>query len=160
MKIRYGFVSNSSSSSFIVAFPRIPSSIEDTKYILFGNAEENIIGLDYYDKKYTTSEIATTVFDEIQNQQPAKISVMIETIERGWVDDMPENPDRYTKKSAEDFSKKLHIYALQKTEKFIEYNQDKIIFIFHFSDNDGSYEGTLEHGDIFNRLNHIHINEH
>jgi len=36
MKTRNGFVSNSSSSSFIVAIPEVPKTIEDTMVMLFG----------------------------------------------------------------------------------------------------------------------------
>ena len=38
MKIRNGFVSNSSSSSFIVIFPRAPTSAEDLHELLFGKS--------------------------------------------------------------------------------------------------------------------------
>jgi hypothetical protein len=40
MKIRNGFVSNSSSSSFIVALPFEPKSREDVKKTLFDNSPE------------------------------------------------------------------------------------------------------------------------
>ena len=35
MKIRNGFVSNSSSSSFVVAFPKMPKDVQELKQILF-----------------------------------------------------------------------------------------------------------------------------
>ena len=37
MKIRNGFVSNSSSSSFIVAFPEKPKSAEHVRKMMFGD---------------------------------------------------------------------------------------------------------------------------
>jgi hypothetical protein len=41
MKIRNGFVSNSSSSSFLVAFDKVPESLEEVKNIMFPNEEYN-----------------------------------------------------------------------------------------------------------------------
>ena len=42
MKIRNGFVSNSSSSSFVVAFDKKPETVEELKKLLFG--EEEVYG--------------------------------------------------------------------------------------------------------------------
>ncbi|KKK77527.1 hypothetical protein LCGC14_2852710, partial [marine sediment metagenome] len=39
MKIRQGFISNSSSSSFIVAFPKIPKNQNELQTMLFGDKE-------------------------------------------------------------------------------------------------------------------------
>ena len=51
MKIRNGFVSNSSSSSFIVAFPKMPDSKEELKSFL--NSD---IDISYYDKEPYTQQ--------------------------------------------------------------------------------------------------------
>ena len=44
MKVRTGFVSNSSSTSFIVAFPQDPYSIEVVHEMMFGNEHKEIRG--------------------------------------------------------------------------------------------------------------------
>lgn len=50
MKIRNGFVSNSSSSSFIVSFDKKPSSAEELREILFGDKEYIEHRYDLFDK--------------------------------------------------------------------------------------------------------------
>ena len=67
MKIRNGFVSNSSSSSFIVKFPRIPNSIEDVTKILFGDKTKYYSP--YNDVVWDVSEVSETVFNDIQSQK-------------------------------------------------------------------------------------------
>lgn len=63
MKIRNGFVSNSSSSSFIVAFPRKPQTASDVFKFMFNNEEYEISG--YCGDKLCTKDIANKVFDDI-----------------------------------------------------------------------------------------------
>ena len=45
MKIRTGFVSNSSSSSFVVAFSHRPKSVKDLKEMMFGKQEWHYTGI-------------------------------------------------------------------------------------------------------------------
>lgn len=64
MKTRNGFVSNSSSSSFIVVFKKVPLSADSTFNEMFpsGNKEDK---LDYYDHSMTCGEIAKVVFNDL-----------------------------------------------------------------------------------------------
>jgi len=67
MKIRNGFVSNSSSSSFVIAFPHKPESIDEVGRILFGEryGRNNLIRKEYYDDAYE-GDIAETIFRDIE----------------------------------------------------------------------------------------------
>ena len=59
MKIRTNFVSNSSSSSFLVALPKIPTNAEDIKSILFGKEEKA--------GKFTTLELSKIIWRDISD---------------------------------------------------------------------------------------------
>lgn len=64
MKIRSGFVSNSSSSSFIVSFDKLPENAAAVQKLLF--ADEETVKL--YDYVVPTSEMAEKVWGDIQRQ--------------------------------------------------------------------------------------------
>ena len=66
MKIRNGFVSNSSSSSFVVAFPHKPESAEDVHQIMFNGINDSISAYDDDDDELTCLEIAQRVFSCLQ----------------------------------------------------------------------------------------------
>ena len=66
MKIRNGFVSNSSSSSFVVAFPKKPKSYDDVYEMMFNSKEGGIQPYDHIDGM-SHSQIAQRVWDDINS---------------------------------------------------------------------------------------------
>lgn len=69
MKIRQGFVSNSSSSSFIVVWDKKPESAEEVKKILYGNRDT--VGI--YDYTMSAQDLATVVFNDTKEATDEEI---------------------------------------------------------------------------------------
>lgn len=144
MKIRNGFVSNSSSSSFIVAFPKDilnnPDSfiISKLKRLLFdGKQSYHGHDLDY------VSEI-------IMKEMKASGVFLSKKVCPHCGKELPWNNE-------EDYdSEEVNEIA----EDFIKKYPDSDIFTFSFSDEDGGIWSDLEHGGVFENLNHEKINQH
>lgn len=143
MKIRTGFVSNSSSSSFVVALLREPKILDDVKEMLFVKGQS-----DYpnpYAWEHTPDDeafwpvwkVAEIVWNEIQENGQATKEQMRESVGSEWND-----------KSDKEL------------EKFLKENPDAVFYVFEYSDNDGSLYGAMEHGTLFRRVKHIKTSYH
>jgi hypothetical protein len=64
MKIRNGFVSNSSSSSFILKLPHYPSSYEDMKKMLLGD-EDPLVLTHYDDTAFPTRQVIEIIYRDV-----------------------------------------------------------------------------------------------
>lgn len=174
MKTRHGFVSNSSSSSFVVKFPKVPKSVEDVKEMLFKNQE--YYWSPYDNDRWTTEEVANTVWTDICDQEKNDFEKAKEILSSGSYDD-PDAPDyhQFTKKGGgfdwEAYNEASDIYAAKKMKEFFNSRKLKLqkidnkevveaFYCFEYSDNDSSYFSALEHGNLFQNLEHIKISNH
>jgi len=85
MKIRNGFVSNSSSSSFIVGFKRKPKTVAEVKELLFGDEKY----IKQYDYSLSTQEAAEMVFSDMHGKKPLTKSQMLTEFRSGWFEGYP-----------------------------------------------------------------------
>ena len=139
MKIRSSFVTNSSSSSFIIAFDKKPESAEEMKQILFGDQEYFFDP--YYDansqyfsnrpEKYSALEVATIVFNDIKDEIPMSEECIEYFIEDSYGSD-----------------------------KDIEIFKDKFVFEVSYADDCGDLGCAMEHGDLFERIPHRSQSNH
>lgn len=77
MKTRNGFVSNSSSSSFIVLFPNKPKTRDELKSMMFPKYDGNErIKSDYCDQYLTVWQVVDRVFSDMNNGQKDRINTV------------------------------------------------------------------------------------
>lgn len=172
MKIRSGFVSNSSSSSFVVAFKKVPESVEELQKLLFGKGKtypKPYAGTDK-EQGWTAEEVAYTVWEGIKHGHPLLAEHVKNTFRVSgsmFGDPKFTYSKKYHKLSEEQQQKqygkherKLEVFRNKKSKEFLNANPGCTFYRFEYSDNDGTYYAALEHGNLFRRLPHVRFSHH
>jgi len=186
MKIRNGFVSNSSSSSFIIALSAYPITTKELKTLLF--KERKYFYLDtFFDTLYTTKDIMPFIEQEIKNNLLLKEKDMIKNLSEGWFNypdmrigrpdespySMPENYyslDFNSKEAIEmrkdrdnicnNYRKERKEYAKKVFEHFKNKTKGQKLFLLSFGNENGGVFAALEYNNTFKNIPHIIINHH
>jgi hypothetical protein len=173
MKIRTGFVSNSSSSSFVVIFPREPKNATDVKNMLFSRGE-TFYSNPYGKGGWSVDDVSETVWADISSQEKNDMEKAKDILSSGYDDDAPDYNDYRTnnKMDWDGYRSARKIYADKRLKEFFNTRKMKlqklndepvdggVLYCFSYSDNDGLYGSALEHGGLFDNLKHIIINNH
>lgn len=171
MKVRSGFVSNSSSSSFVVAFPKgiDPNDVDAIHQYLYGKAGQTLITTSYGEGGLSTTRAAELIAEDMQRTPPNNPDNISDAFS-GWLPGAPEFNDFFdyrTKMSDDERRKCFEAYGKAQDEfqlnlqnQITEEWKDFDLYTFEFSDNDGDLWATLEHGNTFKNVPHKCISKH
>jgi hypothetical protein len=167
MKKRAGFVSNSSSSSFVVAFPKTPANVAEVRDIMYGHLK-SVSDPEDLDTSHDTWRVAEIVFGDIErHEEPLSPQEIRTEIASGHFDGCPDyawptkdetQAERNARWEREDRRRKEAAEKL--AGEFLADNDTCVFYRFHYSDNDGEFMSFMEHGNIFRALEHIKIGYH
>ena len=166
MKVRQGFVSNSSSSSFVVAFPKgFVATEESVKELLFAGQS----GIHFYDHSISVDQAASVIARDMKAQTPNVHESIIGAM-GGHLPGAPDYDDFTIPEAGKSkYDWKIDWEAYEKAgtafrEKMLENMKaefgDADIYCFEYSDNDGELYCTLEHGDTFSAVPHLRVSNH
>lgn len=158
MKIRFGFVSNSSSMSFIVVFPIEIKTNEDIKNIIFKNISDRYSITDEGDNKVNIDDIVGELLKQIQDQTPNDEEKAIDRL-NGYIilpKDVGVNWSKYNLEIFRDRSLTLQ-EAQEVFKKFKK--EEKYFYTFTFENTDFVYQALAKHL-LFIELDHLHIINH
>ena len=163
MKIRNGFVSNSSSSSFIVSFDKVPQNPNELCSLLFPDGRKEYHS-PYNDDWWSVEQVTSIVWEDLVGQVCLTKKDIADEFRGGHFSGYPKFPavNWNNKKRSQEvwdkYQKEVKEICAKKAEEFLASCSGKV-FRFVYND-DTSLGSAMEHGNLFAHINHRSISNH
>jgi hypothetical protein len=163
MKTRPGFVSNSSTSNFIVGFRQVPTTVEEMQGLLFGDAVICV-----YDEVYSTLDIAKQVLEDLNEAEPLTETEILDEICRGWfegcsfeiIDDAFGSPEYKRKWAEREELNRQEARSLYETRIKPYLEGRKFYCLVYGNEREPGLIAAIEHMDTFHNFIHLQISHH
>jgi len=162
MKTRTGFVSNSSSSSFMVGFEHKPTTMEEMKKLVFGDAEVH----GEWGEFFPTTGLAAIILSDIVDQAPMTKDQILEFLCQSdlpghpKMDDFPVPGGNKWEVDWDKYEAAKMVFAQERyDQQFAKYEGKLEFYEFEYEDHT-SVGSCLEHSGTFKRMVHVQVSNH
>ena len=173
MKIKSDFITNSSSSSFIVVFDKQITKFEDVKNLISKNAKAEQVLIDSLKQtpkkikrddieliNMLTTEMYSGHYIDANNELTYSEYQKTFCEREGITQTELYKNTAWTKSFYNEYAYICRKVYSKKVVEFLEEHDGNYLYIFHYGDDEGEFFSEMEHGGTFEQVPHIRISKH